>query len=352
MDAFWQMRALLLLTILFGLTLFTTLLPNGSMAQGQTLPTPTNIGNGGNGGNGNGDDDDGGGDDATPKPLGARVSGFVYNYSTGGYEGGVKVIVSGGGWEVETVSDSNGFYQVGDLGAGNAIVNLLLPPDAHPVNADTSLWLVSGVDVRVDLGFYWGDTPSIPVQLSGNLADNILTVQLENHTAQAATGGQIEIALPASILASPGIQASQGTVDYGEHKLRVSAGEVPAGAKVAVTIPIEGQEVPTYAQTNASVQITFTYDQQYTPQVIRIIPNQPAPVTAQSSPPATSVAAVVVTTPSTPVPPTPVATQTQLKPLPTTGSQLKSSNFINVWLSILVVMGLGVAGWYSWRIKS
>ncbi len=340
MKAFWPMRALLLFIIPLGLVLLAGMLPHGSMAQGQPLPTPTNIGKGGSG-NGGGNDDE-----ATPRPLGARVSGFVYNYSTGAYEGGVKVVISGGGWAAETASDSNGFYQVGDLGAGHALVNLRLPPGAHPVNADTALWLASGTDLRVDLGFYWGDAPLLPVQLSTELMENLLTVQLQNHTTEAATGGQIEVALPAGLLALPGIQASQGAVDYGEHKLRISAGDVPAGAKVMVTIPIAAQETPAYAQTDDPIQVSFTYDQQLTPQVMRLAPSQPA----VGPPPA---ALAVGSAPqTTPAPPTPAPAQAQLKPLPTTGSSLKSSQTAAIWLPLLVVVGLGAAGWYAWRIKT
>ena len=115
---FQQTRILLPMILLVGLMLLIGLLPAGISAQGEPpLPTPTNIGEGG--GNGGGIRGGGNGNDGgTPIPPKARIFGFVYDYSNAAYQSGVTVVIDGGGWQVETVTDSNGYYEIGNLGIG------------------------------------------------------------------------------------------------------------------------------------------------------------------------------------------------------------------------------------------
>ena len=91
MASLQQIKTLVPVMALLGLVLLVASFPTGTLAQGPTLPTPTNVGEGSGGGGG-------GGSPSTPAPLKARVSGFVYDYSNGVYQGGVAVVIDGGGW--------------------------------------------------------------------------------------------------------------------------------------------------------------------------------------------------------------------------------------------------------------
>lgn len=341
MKSMRQIKMLLLTLLFLGSLWLLTLPPAGTLAQGGPLPTPTNIGGGGgSNGNGNGDSHSNGHDDeATPTPPAARVSGFVYNYSTGGYEGGITVVLDGGGWQAEAVTDTNGFYQIGNLGAGQGVINLRLPPDAHQIGSNWPVLLASGADIHVDLGFYWGDNPSFPVTLSSNLLNDTLHIQVENRTSKTITGGLLEVELPAMLVASPAIQASQGSVDYGEHRLYVNIGELAAGANTMVKVPIQEQIVPAYAQADTEVQVLLTYDQQPTSQIVQLDFKK-----------VSTEAGLTSSTPSaTPSanPPTPAVISPQLNPLPVTGRELEGTHSIKWMLPALLGMGLALAGWRS-----
>jgi hypothetical protein len=291
-------------------------------------------------------------------PPGMTVSGYVYDYSNRMRQPGIPVILDGGGWRAETVSDSNGLYQFFNLGAGSAVLNLRLPPGTHAVAPD---WPVSlgGVAMRVDLGYYWGDNPPLPVLLSGSLQDSNLLVQVENRTGDPATGGLIDVRLPADMKALPGVQLSQGTLDYSEHRLRVTVGDIPAGTKATLTIPVQragasllnrrspGQAAPLPQSTTADIQVAFTYDQQITPQLVAIAPDQAAS-SAASAAPAAQVAAT-----ATPLPPAaaPTPQAATPAPLPVTGNSPEDNGIVAVALPALLVLIMAAAGWWSLRTR-
>ena len=346
-------KIFLAMTMLAGLASLAVSPPPGALAQ--SPPTPTNVttpvpprppqGDGGG---------DGGKEAGTPMPPGMIVSGYVYDYSNRMRQPGIPVILDGGGWRAETVSDSNGLYQFFNLGTGSAVLNLRLPPGTHSVAPDWPVSL-SGVNVRVDLGYYWGDTPPLPVLLSGGLQDSNLLVQVENRSNEKTTGGLVDIRLPADLKALPGIQLSQGTLDYSERRLRVMVGDIPAGAKATLTIPVQraaasllnrrspGQAAP-LLQSSTNIQIAFTYDQQITPQLVAIAPDQAASMAA----PAAQVAAT-----ATPLPPTatPASQAATPAPLPITGNSPEDNGIVAVALPVLLVLILGAAGWWSLRAK-
>jgi hypothetical protein len=315
----------------------------------------------------------------------------VYNYSTFGYEGGVTVVIEGDSWQVETVSDSNGYYRIGNLGVGSGEVNLRLPPGTHPVVFDWPVRLYDKADLQVDLGFYWGDNPPIPLLLSGNLEDNILTVQVENRTSETSTGGVIEIETPASIRVPPTVEVIEGNVvevDYDPHQLRIGVGELLAEAKTTVNVSLtevasrigDDQPVP-------SIRVMFTYDQQHTPQLIEIAPDEfiQALALTQSDAPAQQNSAAPSSAPSTQsglsaeltlptstpssgstpsaaqATPTPLAEGTSppqtteptpLPQLPITGGKVDTNETAKLSFSILIVLSLTMAGWWSLKVKS
>lgn len=142
------------------------------------------------------------------------MSGYVYNYSGAARQRDVTVLLDGGSWHLETTTDSNGYYGFGGLGMGEAVLRLILRPEARSVTPEWSPSLDPGEDIIVNLGYYWGDDPPIPVILSGTLRGSTLTVQIRNRTIETSTGGLLEVTLPDGISASSQIFASQGTVEY------------------------------------------------------------------------------------------------------------------------------------------
>jgi len=362
----WQTKMILLVIAMLGLGLWASI-PSNTLAQGTASPTPTNIGVGG-GGNGGGSESTRG----TPVPAGAGVSGRVYNYSTNAYEGGVPVVITGDGWEAETFTDTNGFYQFNGLGIGRGVVNLRLPPGTHPVVVDWPVWTYERADLIVDLGFYWGNTPPMPVLLSASLEDSLLTVRVENFTSAAATGGMLEVETRGRITISPAVDVVQGgaTMAYDAHQTQLDVSNIPPGDAVLVHFALTGAS---QFADNDVARITFTYDQQYSPQVVIVGSNesqsgasagmmaseQPAGVrTEQANVQATAQPE------ATPVPGSAAASSeseadtedttervepTPLPQLPATGIQPSTTSEGLLIFSMIVVIGLIGAGWWSVR---
>ncbi len=318
-----------LLAVAAVLGLFSLIALPSSETLAQSPPTPTNIASppsGGAGGNG-------GKEGPPPGPPGAFVSGFVYDYSSANRQPGVAVILDGGGWQAETVSDSNGYYQFANLGSGGGVLNLRLPAGAHAAAPNWPVSFGSGAHVRVNLGYYWGDTPPIPVLLSVNLRANTLVVQVENRMGEKATGGLVDVVLSMEVRAIPGVQASQGAVDYSEGRVRVALGEVPAGARVRVDVLLEKRETgmpvwrrpgyasPLVSSPSSDIQAMFTYDQQMTPQLVAVDLR-------------------------------PVSWPSEERLMPVTGSGLGAGGVLYLVLPILMILGLGIAGWRAIRARA
>ncbi len=362
-------KMLVAMTILAGLASLAVSPPPGALAQSPA--TPTNITTPASP---HAPKEGGGKEAGTPMPPGITVWGYVYDYSSRMRQPGISVIIDGGGWRAEAVSDSNGLYQFFNLGTGSAVLNLRLPPGTHAVAPDWPVSL-SGVNVRIDLGYYWGDNPPLPVLLSGGLQDSNLLVQVENRSNEKITGGLVDVRLPTDLKALPGIQLSQGTLDYSERRLRVTLGDIPVGAKATLTIPVQeaaasllnrrspGQAAP-LAQSDAAIQVAFTYDQQITPQLVLIAPNQAAlsAASAASAAPAAQGAATATPLPPSAQPPlgtatlvsqaaTPTTQSATSAPLPVTGNSPEDNGIIVVALPVLLVLLLGAAGWWSLRAK-
>jgi hypothetical protein len=378
-----QQKLLLLLTSLSLLMLFSAW-PTGIQAQGTPSPTPTNIGEGGGGGGGD-DDDDGRGAAAPPKAPGASLSGFVYGYSDRAYVGGVIVLFESPGWQAETVTDSNGFYQFGGLDSGPAVLNLRLPPGATSVTKDWPVRLVSGQETQANLGFYWGNDPPIPVQLSAEAVSGRLVVQIENRTSEDATGGLIQIEPLSGVKVSLPVEASQGeVVDYSAYDFQVDLAELQAGETATVQVSLDLTQSNIQAGREAGqVRVVFTYDQQITPQVVEVdltasdfeLPvaeagasqgAQEAATGEEFAPPAQSQAqpqaptasgstpqAAVAATPAAPAASEPqveaqATPQAQTgQPLPTTGIQQQPTSWITLLSAAVLLLGLSWRGWKS-----
>jgi hypothetical protein len=241
-------------------------------------------GNGSSGGSQDRGTSDGGEDSSQPLPPKTGVDGFIYNYSTAAYEGGVQVVATGNGWQAETVTDSNGYYELRELGFGKAILNLRLPPEAHAAAPNWPTTLIEPEGHQVDLGFYWDSPDSIPVLLSGRLEQGgeQIVVQLRNNTNQPATGGLVEIVTPSNLKIAPAIKTSQGQLsNFAAHRTQVEPGEIMPGKTATISANLSLQ-TEVSAQSDAVVQVLFTYHEQISPQAIELALNE-ALIQAESS---------------------------------------------------------------------
>lgn len=344
----------LLLTGIAGLTLVSSPAPtHGALVP----PTPTN-------------EPRPGGNPDRSQPLGppsATVSGFVYNYSEAAYQPGVTVVLSGGGWRVETVTDSNGFYQFGNLGIGSAVLNLQLPPGGHSVTPDWPVTLESGSHIKVNLGFYmWDAPPPIPVILSGALSNNTLIVKVRNNTTETATGGQLEIILPEQLSKIQPPVVSQGMLDTTDNRVVVTVGDLAADQELILNVPLV-RKVAAAAPPAETIQVAFTYDQQLTPQRVLIdsasVSTQPGPAKPAQPPlaaPGAAAAKPEVGAQAAPPVSGPVSAQEEPSvtiaeepaAVPITGGAESAANVVTILLPALLVVGLGVAGWRALRPRS
>ncbi|MCB0163798.1 MAG: hypothetical protein KDI79_06210 [Anaerolineae bacterium] len=381
-----QLKPILPLVFITVLLLTLGSLPVGTTrAQGGPEPTPTDLGH-----DNNDDDDDNGGGAAPARPV-AGISGFVYDYTNQVYEGGVAVIFETQGWQTEAVTDSNGFYQINGLDTNGGILNLRLPPGVQAAAPDWPVRLVRGATTEVNLGYYWDDGASIPVRLTASLTGSKLLVEIDNQTSKAATGGQITIISPAIINVKPPVQASAGqVVDYDPHNFQVDVNEIDGGDTVSVNVLTEANSEVKAGPAPPEIRVVFTYDQQITPQVIIVdaaglpnlpvasisrSPSQPAQVgeantviLGSTAPTATADASTVTLAASGAAPtaaPTAQAETSMAKPatqtesmsseskseelLPVTGRFSQPVNTAALTLSVLVLLGLAVGGFWAIR---
>jgi hypothetical protein len=326
MTAWRSTRTLLPVIFLMGLVSLLALPSPSTLAQGPPTPTNVAVPTGERPGR------RGGEEGPTPAPPGADVSGFVYDYSTHVRQPGITVVIDGGGWQAETVSNSNGFYQFSNLGAGVGVLNLRLPPGAHAVAPNWPVSFGIGANVSVNLGYYWGDANPLPVLASAGLENSVLKVRVENRTGEIASGGLVDIVLPDGIQAAANVQASQGTVDYSEGRVRARLQDIPGGAQATIQVMLEkvgtearsargpGQAAPlAEPPPSSNIQVMFTYDQQITPQLLIVEPQTVSPASGETL-------------------------------MPVTGSGLSASGLVSRILPILLIVGLLAAGWRALRV--
>lgn len=117
------------------------------------------------------------------------INGYVYEFHQRGNgewlavpSQDVPVHLNGITFDLEWGSDTNGYYYFDHLGAGPMVLNLRLPPDAHPINPNVALFS-SGLDsgkpegfpsFTVFLGFYRGDNRPEDVTLLRTPGGNAL----------------------------------------------------------------------------------------------------------------------------------------------------------------------------------
>ena len=267
-----------------GLAALASLWGDGSSVsyafQATPRPTATNIG---------ADSDDS--DSEPPIILEGVVQGFVFDYSAGGApQPGVGVVLDGGGWQAEMVTNSEGFYQFAGLGAGTATLNLRLPPGAHPVMPDWPVHTSNPLGTLTNLGYYWGDSPPLPVALSVT-PESIsvpanqefeFSLQVVNQSGGVATEGVVDLVLP-SALRAVSATASQGQVDFSEYRILGFLGEMANGQTATVQVKARFKEAT--APQEATLRAILTYNEQLTPQVVQgaVAASEPVQLASVSS---------------------------------------------------------------------
>ena len=279
------MKRLLLATLIFGLLIAsssTLLAPLHSLAQATATPTPrptaaptntpppaaTNTPAPGGGSHK---------DNSTPPPtpMTGVVQGYVYNYSDAAYAPNITVVLDGGGWQAQTVTTSDGHYIFAGLGSSPAALQLRLPPQAHSVMPDYPVHTGSSTPGDTNVGFYWGENPPIPVILSVEEESVAaapgspfnLTVNVKNQSGGEATGGEIDVQLPGEMTALKA-KINSGQVDFTEHRVWGRLETLPDGETAHLQLQLklnEGSDLQ-----DGSIQIIFTYQEQITPQLIRV----------------------------------------------------------------------------------
>ena len=280
-------------------------------------PTATNIG-----GQPDSDSDD---DDPGPPPLTGNLQGYVYDYSAGGApQPNVVVVLDGGGWQAETFTDSSGYYQFHGLGAGSAILNLKLPPGTHPLMPDWPVHTANPAGTLINLGYYWGDPPPLPVLLSANPtsvstpANQAFSLQLNvrNQSGGPASDPVVDLRLPTAVDAYT-VHISKGQFDFSEHRIWGYFGELADGETGTMTVGIQFDQP--VAQSGLTAKALLHYVEQLTSQSLEIeitagepVSQAPAAQVATAAPPSTERAPVESSdsSPSAPEEPTEAQTET------------------------------------------
>ena len=212
--------------------------------------------------------------DSAPPQEGA-VWGYVIDYSNGGApQAGVSVVLDGGGWSAETVSDSNGFYKFAGLGSGEARLRLKLPPEAHAVNENWRIHTGSASQQATNLGFYWGDTPPLPVIASAEASKVAagqtasLKVTVKNQSGGDAHNLLVTVSLPPELTAANPQPANDGTVDIADHRVTIQLDALPDGEKATFTVAANAAD--TLPDALSAVDVSLVYDEQLTPQQISV----------------------------------------------------------------------------------
>ncbi len=315
--------------VLVVLSLISWLSPQ-AWAQGRPQPTPTKVATVQPGGDKESKPKNRNAGATSPDGMGTTVAGIVFNYTTSAPQGGIAVVLQGNDWQVETVSDVKGYYQFSNLGEGQATLDLRLPTGAVSVTPHWTVMLRRDHNQVVNLGYYIGKA-TLPVALEMMWQSESLVIQVKNQLNQTVTGGYLDIALPTGFEASPAIQATQGEIQYGIGRVRVSLGDVGAGGQVAVKIPLVTLRNGLKDQADiAKGRVMLTYDQ------------QPTPLWVDLWPLTMTIAA-------------PTAVASEFKPLliPIAGYDFESrASAFKIFLAVALGLGLLIAGWRALRRRS
>jgi uncharacterized repeat protein (TIGR01451 family) len=279
------------------------------------------------------------------RPPGTTIHGLVVNW---GYhnEPYVKVRLKGGGWELETTSDDNGYYYFKGLSTDTVLLNLALPEgsDLTPMTTDLALRPKWSGQLVVNLGLYAGPTaPTLPVEMSmsvepevaGPGSEVVYTIRATNRLAHDISQVLVTDYLPTGLVPVEAT-VSHSTVEIWNNLVIADIGEMAVGdtAVVIIEARIEDNVMPgTIIQNRAS----FIYAESVATQAI-------TPITIGGARPTARPAAETPTAVATPavmetpaVVETPAVTTTPEPPgdLPVTGFGLPIAGLL---LALLILI--------------
>lgn len=204
---------------------------------------------------------EGGGGDAGLVTTTGMVHGYVLDYSNGAApQAGIPVILDGGGWQAEALTNSEGYYRFAGLGAGSATLELKLPAGTQAAAPHWKVLTGNPQPAYTNLGFYWGDANSLPVVLSAQMdsADAAqLIISVKNQSGGQASGVQVDLTIPEEVLVVSAA-GSAGSVDSSGHQVWAELGDLPTGQTATVTVKLA-------FATNATAWAKLVYREQLTP---------------------------------------------------------------------------------------
>jgi uncharacterized repeat protein (TIGR01451 family) len=205
------------------------------------------------------------GEDGEPgRPPGTTIHGLVVNW---GYQNEpyVKVRLRGGGWDLETTSDDNGYYSFQGLGEGIAFLRPILPEGSalKPMTTDLALRPKGGGQLVVNLGLYTGPAaPTLPVEMSMSVEPEVAgpgsvvvyTIRATNRLDHGISQVLVTDYLPTGLVPVEAT-VSHSTVEMWDNLVIADIGEMAVGdtAVVIIKARIEDNVLPgTVIQNRAS----------------------------------------------------------------------------------------------------
>jgi len=206
-----------------------------------------------------------GGEDGEPgRPPGTTIHGLVVNW---GYQNEpyAKVRLRGGGWDLETTSDDNGYYSFQGLGEGIAFLSPILPEGSalKPMTTDLALRPKGSGQLVVNLGLYTGPAaPTLPVEMSMSVEPKVAgpgsvvvyTIRATNRLAHGISQVLVTDYLPTGLVPVEAT-VSHSTVETWNNLVIADIGEMAVGdtAVVIIEARIEDNDLAgTVVQNRAS----------------------------------------------------------------------------------------------------
>lgn len=176
-----------------------------------------------------------------------RLRGTILDWGKGNMPAGVRVVLSGDGWQVPAVTNDSGEYVFQDIGNEVALLSAYVPDnrrDLTPLVTDLPVRLQVDRELVVNLAFHpHGAVPEtllgLNVVTSAEEAtpdENVsYTVQLTNHWDHGINQVIVADLVPAG-MTYLSASASQGTVTHDRGLVWAELGPMAPGASAMVTI--------------------------------------------------------------------------------------------------------------------
>lgn len=221
-------------------------------------PRPSDGGGSGGGRDGKGDEGDGDSDRGPTESRCASLMGQVINWGVGGI-GGITPQLNTGGWQVSTVSASDGNYGFGGLGVGPAMLHVSLAPEQaeqlQPLIQDAGVYLNCEFPIFANIALFNGPRidPPATIEMSGpgelTPGSNIpIRLTIKNELPNEITNVVVTDLMPRELIALEVATASSDLeniqiIDGGDGQLVIAfLDKVAAGAEANIIITVTATE--------------------------------------------------------------------------------------------------------------